>query len=170
MTRMLVAFATKGGTTQTIAERIGARLTEAGHQVTVVAVQDNPDPAAYEAVVVGSGVLNGSVYPAGGEWVIARQGHLLGRPVGVFAVCLSALSEDPEARAAALAYPDQLAAVLPEPPFASIVFPGTYDPGSRTWWERIVARLNNAPKGDFRDWDKVDAWARELADRLAVQR
>lgn len=166
MTHVLVAFATRGGTTQSVAERLGSRLIEAGHQATVVPVQDNPDPAAYEAVVVGSGVLAGSVYSAAGEWLTRRRTGLADRPVAVFVTCLSAVSPAGEDRAQAQKYPTQLSEVLPGPVLDSAVFAGTYDPARRRFWERFAARLNRAPRGDFRDWDTVDHWAEELAGRF----
>lgn len=166
MTTVLVAFATKGGTTQSVAERLGARLLGAGHAVTVVSVQDDPDPATYDAVVVGSGVLAGSVYPAAGRWLTAHARGLADKPVGLFVVCLGVATRDPARLEEAAGYPDQLAAALPQPPVATTLFAGSYDPAARRWWERLAARLARAPRGDFRDWAAVDAWGGELAGRL----
>lgn len=166
MSDVLIAFATRGGTTQSIAERLGARLAATGHRATVGPVQDDPDPAAYEALVIGAGVLGGSVYPAAGEWLTAHRVGLTGRPVAVFVTCLTVVADDAERRAQALAYPRQLAAVLPAPALDTRVFAGAYDPGRRRRWERVAALLNRAPRGDFRDWKAVDAWAEELAERL----
>ena len=73
--------------------RIG--LLGAGHAVTVVSVQDDPDPATYDAVVVGSGVLAGSVYPAAGRWLTAHARGLADKPVGLFVVCLGVATRDP---------------------------------------------------------------------------
>lgn len=165
MTNVLVAFATRSGTTQAIAERLGARLTEAGHQATVVPVQDNPDPSAYETVVIGSGVLNGEVYVSAGEWLTARRAGLEQRPTAAFITCL-VLPDTAEQRAVALGYPGQLAAELPAAPLSTAVFAGTYDPSTRTRWERLATWFTRAPRGEFRDWDAVDAWAEELAGRL----
>ena len=165
MTNVLVAFATRSGTTQAIAERLGARLTEAGHQATVVPVQDNPDPGSYEAVVIGSGVLNGTVYPAAGQWLTARRSGLERRPTAAFVTCLI-LPDTAEQRAVAQGYPGQLAADLPAAPLSTAVFAGTYDPSTRTRWERLATWFSRAPRGEFRDWDAVDAWAGELAGVL----
>lgn len=33
---------------------------------------------------------------------------------------------------------------------------------------RSVARAVHAPEGDFRDWDAIEAWAKEIAVALAV--
>ncbi|WOQ16358.1 flavodoxin domain-containing protein [Raineyella sp. W15-4] len=166
MTNVLVAFATKGGTTQSIAERLGARLTEAGHAVAVVSVQDDPDPAAYEAVLIGSGVQAGSVYAPAGHWLTVHRRGLDHKPVGVFAVCLGMVAGDSARLEESSRYPGQLAEVLPGEPVATTVFAGSYDPRTRAWWERLAARLIRSPRGDFRDWAAVDAWGDDLAGRL----
>src|SRR5659263_682649 len=32
--------------------------------------------------------------------------------------------------------------------------------------ERSIARLGNAPEGDYREWDKIRAWAQQIAADL----
>jgi menaquinone-dependent protoporphyrinogen oxidase len=52
------------------------------------------------------------------------------------------------------------------------VFFGAFDPNDppRAMSERIVrmmpAARNILPPGDFRDWDAIEAWAREIASAL----
>jgi menaquinone-dependent protoporphyrinogen oxidase len=54
------------------------------------------------------------------------------------------------------------------------VFLGAYDPDDppRSMSERLVrmmpAAKNALPTGDFRDWDAIDAWAREIAASLVA--
>jgi len=50
----LVAYASRYGATQGIAERIGARLTGAGQPVELRSVKDAGDLAGYDALVNGS--------------------------------------------------------------------------------------------------------------------
>ncbi|QGF23865.1 flavodoxin domain-containing protein [Raineyella fluvialis] len=166
MTNVLVAFATKGGTTQAIAERLGSGLTDAGHAVTVVPVQDDPDPAAYDAVVIGSGVMSGSVYASAGQWVSAHRKGLAHKPTGVFVVCLDIASGERSRIEQARDYPSQLVALLPEEPIGTTVFAGPHEPQWRARWERLAARVGRAPRGDFRDWGAVDDWGGELTGRL----
>ncbi len=163
MTTILVTFATKAATTQSIAERIGARLTEQGHEVAVVSVQDDPDPAAYGAVVVGSGILAGSVYSPAKAWVTKHAQALAARPYAAFIVCLSISSDKPEEHTAAEKYPEQLTGPVGAEPVASEVFAGSLVLSRRTWWERALARIVKAPTGDFRDWTAVDDWAGKVA-------
>ena len=163
MTTILVTFATKSATTQSIAERIGARLTDQGHEVAVVSVQDDPDPAGYGAVVVGSGILAGSVYPPAKAWVSNHARAIATRPYAAFIVCLSICSDKPDEHGAAEKYPGQLTGPVGAEPVASEVFAGSLVLSRRTWWERTLARMVKARVGDFRDWTAVDAWAGKVA-------
>ncbi len=60
MSKVLVVYGTKPGRTAGVAQQISATLAEAGVTAEVVPAQDKPDPAAYDAVVVGSGIRVGS--------------------------------------------------------------------------------------------------------------
>jgi len=56
MTKVLVAYGTKHGATAQIAEEIGKALSSTGLQVTVLPAGQVDSVAAYDAVVLGSGV------------------------------------------------------------------------------------------------------------------
>jgi menaquinone-dependent protoporphyrinogen oxidase len=53
-TRVLVAYATKHGSTREIAERIGRTLPAAGLEASVVEARAVQDVTAYDAVILGS--------------------------------------------------------------------------------------------------------------------
>jgi hypothetical protein len=80
--RVLVAYGSKHGSTAEIADRIGERLREAGHEVDVLPAGSVTDLDRYEAVVLGSAVYMpaGAVPPAGcsrstaGNWPSGRSG------------------------------------------------------------------------------------------------
>ena len=46
------------------------------------------------------------------------------------------------------------------------VFTGRLDRASLGLGERLITRMVQAPEGDFRDWEAIDAWAREIASEL----
>src|SRR5690606_37973590 len=52
--KVLVAFASRHGSTRGIAERITEGLRKAGLEADVADVQETPDPEPYEAFVIGS--------------------------------------------------------------------------------------------------------------------
>ena len=56
--RVLVAYATRFGSTRGVAERIAATLEDAGHQVDLRTCEDTEDAGGYAAVVFGSAVFN----------------------------------------------------------------------------------------------------------------
>ena len=53
---VLVVYASAHGSTQEIAEYITARLAGSGLRVQAHSVVDAPDPAAFDAVVIGSAI------------------------------------------------------------------------------------------------------------------
>jgi menaquinone-dependent protoporphyrinogen oxidase len=53
---ILVAYATKHGSTGEIAEVIGRRLRERGHRVDVRVAREVTDVASYDAAIIGSAV------------------------------------------------------------------------------------------------------------------
>ena len=59
MTRVLVAYATKSGSAQGVAEKIGETLTNRGAEVEVRSVKERLDVTSYDAVVLGSAIRMG---------------------------------------------------------------------------------------------------------------
>ena len=66
---VLVAYASGNGSTKEIAEFIAARLIRNGLLVQAHSVVDAPDPAAFEAVVIGSAIHNRAWLPSTEEYV-----------------------------------------------------------------------------------------------------
>lgn len=83
---VLVAYASKHGSTQGIAERIAAVLRAGGLEGHLAAAEDAGDPAGYDAFVIGSAVYaSGWMAPA--SQLIRHDRELLaGRPVWLFSV------------------------------------------------------------------------------------
>ena len=66
---VLVAYASKHGSTQGIAERIAEKLRQLGKEAEARPIEDVKDPGSYEAFVIGSGVYYGSWLKEATEWV-----------------------------------------------------------------------------------------------------
>ena len=64
-----MAYASGNGSTKEIAEFIAARLIRNGLLVQAHSVVDAPDPAAFEAVVIGSAIHNRAWLPSTEEYV-----------------------------------------------------------------------------------------------------
>lgn len=84
MTTVLVAYATRRGSTKEIAEWVGDALREAGHTVDVRPAGDVRDIVGYDAVVLGS-ALYMQRWCRDARWFARRHRRALaGRPVWLF--------------------------------------------------------------------------------------
>lgn len=81
MTRVLVTFASKMGSTQEIAEAIGARLAEHGYLTDVRPVETVDSIDGYDAVLLGSAVYAGRWRPEATRFVRRHVEALAARKV-----------------------------------------------------------------------------------------
>lgn len=158
--RVLVAYASKHGSTQEIAEAIGAELRGAGIGVEVVPAGRVRSLDDYDAVILGSGLYSATWLREANRFVRARAEALAARPTWLF----SSGPLDQSAR-----WSD-----IPMTPHVAEVAAGIGIRGHRTFGGRLlegVSPLDAAGNpthrtGDFRDWDAIRAWAREIASEL----
>ena len=186
MTRVLVVYGSRHGGTRGIAERIGDVLRTEGLDAVVAAAEVASDVASADAFVVGSSVYMGSWLNEPLDFMRRHQDALAARPTWLFSsgpVLGSSKSKpdvDPMTDALGPAEgPGSGGRKKVEALSAAIhprdhrVFPGAFDPKypPKTFLERVVrimpAAKNVLPTGDFRDWDAIEAWAREIAMTLA---
>lgn len=164
MSKVLVAYSTLSGCTTTIAKRIGCDFIAYGVRPQVVSVEEMPMiPADIDAVVFGSGVRMGKFHKEARDWLTANAEFLDKHPLALFSVGLRAASPQTEG----LAERD-LDTVMHETahglhPKASVVFPGWKRSEGFTSMEKLALRVYPLAEGDYRDWDKVDAWVRSTA-------
>jgi menaquinone-dependent protoporphyrinogen oxidase len=167
---VLVAFATKHGATQGIAERIGSTLSASGLSVFVAPTAAVQDILPYNAYVIGSAVYFGSWLKEATAFVRENQAVLKQRPTWLFSCGPLGVGER-YARLYADAQPKQVAALLEAlAPRDHHIFSGALDVGKLGFGERAIATLGRsfAPEGDFRDWETIQAWAEGIAAALAV--
>jgi menaquinone-dependent protoporphyrinogen oxidase len=164
--RILVAYATRNGSTSEIAQAIGKELTIAGHAVDVAEIKTISTLADYTAIVIGGPLYMGSVDGSVGKFVAKHREQLLKLPVAAFVVGLAPKSPDPGAITMAM---EALKKIMePVTPVASVLFAGKLDPAKVNFVMRKFLEMAKIPAGDFRDWDAIAAWARELPDLLKL--
>lgn len=158
--RILVAYATKAGTTAEIAARIGETISQKNQTVDVLPISRVKDLSGYSAVVIGSAIRMGSVLPEVKSFVEKNQAALGQKPFSLFVACMT-LNEDTEAnRTAVSAYLDPIRAVVK--PASEGLFAGVMDPQKVSFLDRLIIKALKTPLGDFRDWDKINAWAESI--------
>lgn len=165
--RVLVVVATRHGATRGIAEAIVRELAgcaagqELGLSPELHEAEHAPDPARFDAVVVGSAVYVGRWREPARDWVGAHAAALRRRPVWLF-------SSGP---IGAPPFPlDEPHDVHPLMQLTGArghqVFPGRLDKELLSFGERAMVTAMRAPLGDFRDWDAARAWAADIAGEL----
>ena len=155
---VLVAYASKHGSTQGIAEQ----LRQLGKEAEARPVEEVTDPGSYEAFVIGSAVYYGSWLKEATEWVHHHQAVLAGHPVWLFSVGpLGTEVQDAEQQPKEMTEFQQ--AIRPR---EQRIFFGALDHSHLSFAERVMVKAVRAPEGDFRDWEAIDAWSASIARAL----
>jgi menaquinone-dependent protoporphyrinogen oxidase len=172
--RVLVAYASRHGATQGIAERIAENLRAAGVVVAVQPAQAAGDPAGYDACVVGSAAYFGSWLKEATAFVRHNQGVLAGRPVWLFSSgpvgdeTIDAKGRDLLAQSVPKEIAEFERAINPR---GHRVFYGKVELRQLGFLGRLAASLPASwmagVEGDFRDWAEIDAWTQSIARELA---
>ena len=172
--RVLVAYATKHGATQGIAERIGAALTDSGHTADVRSADQVADASGYDGFVIGSATYIAHWRKEATELVHRLEPVVGGRPVWLFSSGplgdspTDGKGQDLKEAAKPKELPELADALHPR---EHRVFFGALDPSRLTLPEKAMRTLPAGrellPEGDFRDWEEIDAWARSIADELS---
>ena len=171
--RVLVAYSSKYGATRGIADRIGERLTELGHEVDIERCDDVEYPEGFDAFVIGSAAYLGKWRKEARRFVRRNADLLAGRPTWLFSSGpLGTERVDGDGN-------DVLVAAEPKDfeefaerirPRGTMVFFGALDMGRLRGPDRLLDWMpatDALPEGDFRDWDAIDSWAREVHAELA---
>ena len=156
---ILVAYASKHGATEGVAQHIARSLNEAGREADARSVMDVLEFGAPEAVVIGSAVYAGSWRKEAVEFIDAHADELARLPVWLFSSgpLGEQVADDEE-------QPKQLAEIRARiSPRGHKMFFGALDAGKLSFGERMLIKAVKAPEGDFRDWDEIARWAKEIA-------
>ena len=173
--RVLIAYASRHGATQGIAERVAGTLTAAGLDADIRPLKDVGDSAGYDAFVIGSAVYMFHWLKEMPRFLRRNQKLLSEHPVWLFSSGpLGTETTDAKGRdvlevSAAKEAAEVEASVRPRD---QRMFFGAYSRGKPVGLaERFVAHMPAArdamPEGDFRDWDAIDAWAAGIAADLS---
>ncbi len=159
---VLVAYASKHGSTEGIAERIAEQLRQLGKEAEARPAEEVSDPGSYEAFVIGSAIYYGSWLKEATEWVHHHQAVLAGHPVWLFSSGpLGTEVKDAEQQPKEMTEFQQ--AIRPR---EQRIFFGALDHSHLSFAERVMVKAVRAPEGDFRDWHVIEAWAASIARKL----
>lgn len=158
--RVLVAYASKAGSTTEIANEIGKVFTERSFAVDVLPISKVTDLTHYRAVVLGSAIRIGKILPDAMSFIERNQEALKSIPFAMFIVCLTMRKDDPCNRDTVRSYLDPVYKLV-EPTSVGL-FAGVLNLKRLGMGERMLAKMIQAPEGDFRQWDQIETWARSI--------
>ncbi|KQC03223.1 MAG: hypothetical protein APR53_05910 [Methanoculleus sp. SDB] len=157
---ILVAYATRYGSTREVAEAIGTALREEGAAVDVVRADEVADITPYAMAVIGSPVYAGKCLPDALAFVTRHREALERIPVAVFAVGILIAEDTPGNRQKVRAALDPVLQLVT--PVSTALFAGKLDPKALPFPLRIMLKVMKTPEGDYRNWDAIRSWAKRL--------
>ena len=158
--KILVAVASRHGSTVEIARRLAERLAALGHTTTLIDLghdpKRGPEPALdeHDAVVIGSAIYEAHWLRAARTFVLRNASRLQRMPVFLFS---SGPVGDSEHVAIDTVKIDELVHAVDA--VEHRVFSGRLDRAELGRLERWIVDVVRAREGDFRDWDGIDTWA-----------
>jgi menaquinone-dependent protoporphyrinogen oxidase len=196
--RVLVAYGSNAGSTADVARAIGEELSRAGAQVDVrpIAEIKTVEPGAYEAVIVGAPMIVGWKRDAL-NFVEQNRAALGKARLALFATAMTLTESDESVPAGVAITVDPKLAKRPRKegrlgfkerlttldhylgpilksagdvePASVAFFRGKLDFGRLKFFQMLFVMLVvGAQPGDYRNWDAIRGWARELPAKLSL--
>ena len=162
---VLVAYATRYGSTQEVAEAIGETLREQGLAAEVRPMREVCTLEGYDAVVLGAALYMYRWHKDARRFLSRQREALKGLPVAIFALGPVKSPRDEEEWRGSR---DQLDGELAKHPWlkpvAVEILGGKFDPATLRFPMNVFA--GSEPASDNRDWAAIRAWASDLAAKL----
>lgn len=163
---ILIAYASRYGSTHEIADAVARVLRERGRAVDVRPASEVARLEGYRAVVLGSALYSGSWLEDAREFLESFQEELRGMPVWLFSSGPTTPG-DPVEELGGWTFPDDIRDLIAAVrPLDVALFAGKIDPDRLNLQDWLINRSMRGMSGDFRNWSRVEAWATHIADRL----
>lgn len=158
---ILVAFASRHGSTRAIAETIAAELEACGHRAVFLDIAHVTSLDDYDAVVAGSGVYLGRWLAPARAFLDRFQPELSILPIWLFSS--GQIGDQPASEPQDVTSRRDTIRLMDHRCFA-----GRLDPRALGIGERIVSRMVGSAAGDFRDWNEIRAWVRGIEREMPM--
>ncbi|NTV35869.1 MAG: hypothetical protein HGA53_02855 [Anaerolineaceae bacterium] len=174
--KLLLAYASRAGSTSEVVDRMAEDLRSAGLDVDVKRVQVVRSLQGYDAVVVGTPIRMYNPLKEAMKFASTFQPELQALPTACFSTGLAMQIDTPLNREAAEKFIAPLVALLQ--PKAVGLFPGKLEFANLDLpWRwifgmsskgkgEVVTGGNTMREGDYRDWEEMKTWALALPEKL----
>ncbi|CAG0990242.1 menaquinone-dependent protoporphyrinogen oxidase [Anaerolineales bacterium] len=164
--KVLIAYASKCGSTGEVATAIGKTLAQNGAHVDVMPLKEVTDLSGYQAVFVGSAIRVGKWLREAADFVNENRAILQRVPTAYFTVCMTMAEDTPANRDRAAGFIDPVRTVLA--PAAEGYFAGKVDFKRLSFVESTMLKAKGGIEGDFRNWDKIKNWAQSTYAQICA--
>jgi menaquinone-dependent protoporphyrinogen oxidase len=159
--KVLVAVASKHGSTIEIAEAIAGEMGAMGIDAKARELETVTDLDGFDAVVLGSAIYMGRWLPEARRFADEHSFALRQVPVWLFSS--GPIGDPPKPNGVV---PDVESVATGLRAREARTFAGRLDPAELGFGERLVAKAVRAQAGDYRAWDEIRAWARSIGAAL----
>ena len=161
--KTLVTYASKYGGTEEIAQKITHVLEEHGFTVDLEPVNQVRSIENYQIVILGSGVYIGGWIRSAVKFIKRFSDELENKNFWIFSSGPTG-NGDPVDLLDGWKFPPKIQPDLSKSaPNGTAVFHGVLIPEKLNFLHRWMIKNVETPTGDFRDWDMITAWAKEIA-------
>jgi menaquinone-dependent protoporphyrinogen oxidase len=158
---VLVAYATKRGSTREVAEAVAATLGEQGLRVELQPAGEVKDVSCYDGVVLGGALYMGRWHGDARRFLMRHREALALLPVAVFGMGPLTLAEKDVAGSRRQL--ERALAKAPEvEPVSVAIFGAVVDPA------KLRFPFSRMPATDARNWDAIHAWSDKVATELGA--
>ena len=160
MKNVLIAYATKCGSTVEVAQAIGDAIASQGIEVMICPIYDVADISECDAVILGSAIRMGQWLPDAVNFAKIHQTKLNTLPTAIFTVHILNTESNPESQKERQAYIAPVREILS--PKSEGFFVGKIDSKELNFFERLLFKAVKSPDSDLRDWNAIRTWAGNL--------
>lgn len=159
---VLVAYATRHGSTVEVAETVAETLREHGLSVDLQPLSEVQTLTGYRAIVMGAPLYMFRWHKDAKHFLADHRQVLAKLPTAIFA--LGPFEDKPEDWQGVREQLDkELAKFAWLQPVDVEIVGGKFDPATLRFPFNLIPGLRKLPVSDIRDWDAIHAWANRLA-------
>ncbi len=192
MKKILMGYTTKTGTTAEVSAFVGKELKASGAEVEVRDLSLVRDLSDYRAVIIGSPLMHGECMPIVFQFLERNQTALSKKPVAYFFTCMIVTRIDDASKSpvplmidpalkqtkskepshGVLHYVNPLMEEIPDVrPVQIAFFKGKLDFKKLDLFSLMTMKLITAftkevREGDYRNWDLIRSWTKEMYPQL----
>lgn len=165
---ILVAYATRYGSTKEVAESVANTLQQAGFPVSMTPLREVRSLDGVDAVIMGAPLQMFHWHPDALNFLNRFKTQVSNLPVAVFALGPFHVEESEFAQARTQ-LGDELAKYPWFSPLDVIIFGGKYDPARLAFPMNMFPALKQMPAVNIRDWEVIRGWAQRMGEKLSSE-